>query len=344
MNLRLLGFDQFFLGQLDDYESEINRVARVMAVHRGVIEIHNGESLYKAPLKAVDEVMPTVGDFLLIEGKFTEDVIKVAKIFERKGLLRRKSAGTKLESQAIAANLDTVLLVSSMNEEFNLNRLERYLVAIEDSGATPVIVLSKADLTDESDLFESKISDSFNSIQITRVSSETGEGIQDIEEILSSGVTAAVVGSSGVGKSTLINCLCKNADQKTKAISFFDKGSHTTTSRQVILSDNGALIIDTPGMREFSPIIESGSLGSTFEDIELAMTQCKYRNCSHTTEEGCQILLSIQDGSIDERRWKNFGKLQREQQRLNDKSKTNSKARWKDIHKAMRVIQKDGKN
>ncbi|WP_207912192.1 ribosome small subunit-dependent GTPase A [Pseudobacteriovorax antillogorgiicola] len=328
------------MSQIEDYEQEIDKIARVLAVHKGVLEVHNGEISAQARLPESINMQPTVGDFVLLDGLLDSDSLAVKQVYERKSLLQRMAAGNRSQVQPIAANVDYALIVTSMNDEFNLSRLERYLLAIQESGATPVVVLSKQDLCDNPDDYIEQVERIARGVQIIPISAPKKLGLDKLLSLLSPGATLVAIGSSGVGKSTLVNYICGEDMQKTQAISFFDKGSHTTTSRQMLQAANGSLVIDTPGMREFQPIVQAETISEAFDDIESKMPHCRYRNCSHTVEDGCAILKAIEAGDIDDRRWKNYQKMQREQDRRNQAFKQNSKLRWKKVHLDMRQRKK----
>ena len=332
-----LGLSQFFIGQLTDYENEIDRLGRVVSITKGQVTIDTGSSIRGA--KPDQEAV--VGDFCLFSEHGTDEV-KIDRILERKSLLKRHSH-SKEKAQNICSNVDYIFLVSSMNSEFKLNRVERYLIAIRESGAEPVIILTKKDLCEDPDKFISELKELGGDLPVLMMNALQRDGIDQMQPYLGAGNTVALVGSSGVGKTTLINAL-KNGgeDGDTQGISFGDRGRHTTTSRELLKLESGALIIDTPGMREFAPVINE-SIAEVFDDIENLAGQCRYRDCSHTSEPGCQVLKAVSEGHVSQRRFDNYHKLMRHQQRLeNPQFREDERKYWKQITKEYRRMKKDG--
>jgi len=259
---------------------------------------------------------PAVGDWVMID-RSSEDSgsAVIHHVLRRKSMLARQSAGTVVSGQIIAANMDVVFICMSLNEDFNLRRMERYLTLVWDSMATPIIVLTKSDLCDD---LQQKLDETATvsiGVEIIVCSSENGSGLDEISAHIEYGKTIAFIGSSGVGKSTLINCLAGQDVMKTKATRQDDKGRHATTHRQLILLprgdiSKGGIVIDTPGMRELQ--MRGGNLSKTFEDIEDISQRCKFRDCSHDTEVGCAIREAIKNGVLSEERFESYQKLQRE--------------------------------
>lgn len=254
---------------------------------------------------------PVVGDYVMIDRNTNSNGNAIIhSVLSRKSAFVRKAAGTSNESQIIATNIDTVFICMSLNNDFNLRRLERYLSIAWDSGAIPVIVLTKSDLCQDicSKLIE------VNSIAIgvdVLVTSSIGE--EDYSQILGytkEGQTVAFIGSSGVGKSTLINCLIGEEILKTHGLRKDDKGRHTTTHRELIMLKNGGMVIDTPGMREMG--LESADLSKTFADIDELSEKCKFSNCTHKNEPGCAVQKAVIEGIISTERLQNYEKLKKE--------------------------------
>lgn len=232
-------------------------------------------------------------------------------ILRRKSVLARQAAGAESTGQIIAANIDTIFICMSLNADFNIRRIERYLTIAWDSMATPVIVLTKSDLCDDLPQRLADIASVSMGVAVITCSSENRDGFDEINAFVGQGKTIAFVGSSGVGKSTLINRLMGQDVLATRAIREDDaKGRHTTTHRQLLLLPNGGIVIDTPGMRELQ--IYTGNLSKTFEDIEEIAALCKFGDCSHGTEPGCAIRDAIENGTLSEKRFESYQKLQRE--------------------------------
>lgn len=316
-NLRKYGLSDRFEQESTLYDGLY--IARVSEQHRELYKVISEQGELSASVSgklaynAEDQMdFPAVGDWVMIdraEGSSGNAVIH--HILRRKSVFTRKAAGSANEQQVIAANIDVVFICMSLNADFNLRRIERYLTIAWDSMATPVIVLTKSDLCEDLPQKMNEISAVSMGADIIACSSENGFGYQAVEAYIGQGKTIAFIGSSGVGKSTLINRLMGRDVLATKTIREDDgKGRHTTTHRQLLLLPSGGIVIDTPGMRELQ--IYTGNLSKTFEDIEELAAGCKYNNCSHGTEPGCMVKKAIEDGSLSEKRFESYLKLQRE--------------------------------
>jgi ribosome biogenesis GTPase len=236
-------------------------------------------------------------------------------LLPRKSILKRKSAGKKVDYQMIASNIDTSFIVQSCDSDFNLRRLERYLVMVTDGHIEPVVLLSKSDLTGREDL-EHKISEiksaSIN-CEVLGFSNKTGFGLNRVRQLLEPGKTYCLLGSSGVGKSTLINHLAGRDVFKTNTVRVKDgKGRHTTARRQLIVLDRGAMLIDTPGMRELGIIGVGTGMNESFSDILKLSAECRFTDCTHTTEAGCSVLNALLNGELSNKRYQSYMKLVRE--------------------------------
>jgi ribosome biogenesis GTPase len=247
----------------------------------------------------------------------------------------------------IAANVDVACIVSSLNLELNPRRIERYLVAAWDSGATPVVVLTKADLCDDVDAAVNAVRDVVSGAPIEVVSSVSGIGIESLRKWLAPRRTVVLMGSSGVGKSTLVNTLAGAELLATQDIrDADDKGRHTTTHREIFRLPDGSLLLDTPGMRELGLVEADEGLGETFEDVAALAGRCRFRDCRHDAEPGCAIRAAVEAGELPEERWASYEKLQKEtayeERRRDLGAELAQKRRWKQVHKDLRKMPKKG--
>ncbi|MGL6166870.1 MAG: ribosome small subunit-dependent GTPase A [Fusobacteriaceae bacterium] len=292
------------------------KLARVIAQYKGLYKIITkcdeklAEVSGKFRYEATESIgFPAVGDYVMVSFDENDSKSIIHKILTRKTIFSRTAVGTSDQVQIIATNIDIVFICMSLNENYNLNRLERYLSITWDSGAVPVIVLTKSDLS--KNLFkciqEVEEISAFSDIIVTTFKESN---IDKFKKYLKKDITTAFIGSSGVGKSTLINEILGEIRLETKEISKGDKGKHTTTGREMFVSPFGGVIIDTPGMREIG--IQSADISKYFLEMEDLVNQCKFTNCSHTDEPGCAVKKALFDGLIDERRIENYFKLKRE--------------------------------
>ncbi|MGH4125026.1 MAG: ribosome small subunit-dependent GTPase A [Clostridium sp.] len=259
------------------------------------------------------EEFPTVGDFVLASLRTSEMRATIHKVLPRKSKFSRKVAGVNTRQQIVASNIDTIFLVNSLNKDFNARRIERYLIMAWESGATPVILLSKADLCEDLEEKLSQTEKVASGVPIHIISAVDNRGMDDLNHYLKPGKTIALLGSSGVGKSTLLNYLAREVIQETKEVrAYDDRGRHTSTSREMFILDSGAIMIDTPGMRELQLWGGTEGISEAFEDIEGLRTQCRFSDCMHKKEPGCAIKQAIEDGIIDEKRFKSYIALQKE--------------------------------
>ena len=286
------------------------------------------------------EDYPAVGDWVVIvpreEGKGT-----IIKLLPRFSKFSRKEAGHNTEEQIVAANVDTVFLVNALNEDLNLRRLERYLTLTWESGANPVILLTKADLCMNIEEKKAMVERVAFGVPVIVLSIVTHLGFDELHSHLVSGKTIALLGSSGVGKSTLTNYLVGYNKQEVQEIRSSDaKGRHTTTHRELILLPNHAILIDTPGMRELQLWNSQNGIHSSFADIERLALNCKFRNCTHKKEEGCAVNLALITGDLEAERLSSYNKLLRElaylDRKQNKKAKVEEKKKWKMINKQMK--------
>jgi ribosome biogenesis GTPase / thiamine phosphate phosphatase len=287
----------------------------ITAVHRERYEVKvNGEDLYARLKKGVyysdkKEEFPTVGDNVILEYNSLGDSL-IVKTLIRKSKFSRKDPDVGRGEQTIAANFDYVFIMMSLNFDFNLKRLERYLTASWQSGGMPVIVLTKTDIADEVESKIELVRQIANGATICPVSSITGEGMEQLKKYLEPDKTIVFLGSSGVGKSTFTNCLLENDIMEIGEIREADsKGHHTTTHRQLFVLRNGAKIIDTPGMRELGMWIVDDGMEYSFSDVNDLIMNCKFSDCTHTSEPGCAVRDALKNGILAEGRWANYLKL-----------------------------------
>lgn len=313
--------DWGFRGNERDYEGT---VARVIAEHRERYELICPYGKVGARLKTReyykgDEAFPTVGDFVLINYTDGADSL-IVKTLPRETYFSRRDPDRGRGEQAVAANFDYVMILQSQNNDFNPKRLERYLSSAYQSGAVPAVVLTKSDLSDNTDYYVSVSELYAAGAEVISVSAQTGTGLDGLKRYLGKGTTLVFMGSSGVGKSSLVNALAGKEIMTTQGIREDDgKGRHTTTHRQMIMLDCGAMIIDTPGMRELGMWGSSDGVCTTFSDVEGLLCKCKYRNCRHESEPGCAVLSAIESGELSRERWKRYKSLLSESRYSEDK-------------------------
>lgn len=336
-----LGWRPVLQQTLSFEDLEAGYAARVDAVFRDRLHVitERGEKnvLVSGVLNTDDsEHRVTTGDWLWLE----YETDKPLKILERLNVLKRTAAGTDPKTQLIAANIDTVFVVSSCNQDFNLSRLERYLALVMAAHIPAVIVLTKVDLADDIQPYVEQAQAIHRDVPVITVNALEESIAQSFAQWTGIGQTIAFIGSSGVGKSTLTNSLLGHQVQDTGGIREDDaKGRHTTTDRSMHLTPSGAWVLDTPGMRELRLNDDASGVSELFEDVEALMLECRFSNCHHQGDKGCAVELAIEEGRLDERRWRNFQKLQREAEHASQTKVERKKAReqWgKDIAKFAR--------
>lgn len=302
-----LGMRPFFQQQLSLEELESCSLGRVIEQHKSeVILLAGGDALrFKFPPN-FDAVC--VGDWVI----FNED--RLLRVLERQSLFQRKAAGSARERQLIASNIDTVFIVSSLNDDFNLNRIERYLALAKETSVEPVIILTKADLCTEAEDIRQQVQQLDSLLSVHCVNSLAPDEISVLRSYCQRGKTVVFLGSSGVGKSTLVNGLLGNNDMETGNIREQDsKGRHTTTYRAIKWLPEGGLLMDTPGMRELQLSDAKEGIKLTFADIESLANLCRFKDCQHQDEPGCAVTRAVEQGKLSARRLDNFQKLLREE-------------------------------
>ena len=324
--------------------------ARIISVHKGRFGIVSDFGEGFAGLKSKDyyfegEDFPTVGDFVLIDYIDNGDS-RITATLQRRTFFSRRDPDIGRGEQAVAANFDYVFIMQSLNDNFNPKRMERYLTAVRQSGAEPVIVLTKADLTDDYLPYILETSRVAEGVETHIVSSKTGYGMEYLGKYMQKGKTLVFLGSSGVGKSSLVNALAGEEIMDVSGIRESDsRGRHTTTHRELVMLNCGAMVIDTPGMRELGMWDISEGLGKAFSDIEKYAAMCRFRDCRHESEPGCAVRAAIERGELDESRLESYRKLKTEAKYSEDKEGyLRKKEQWaKSVSLTSRKMKKEGK-
>jgi ribosome biogenesis GTPase len=342
-DLTTYGWSEFFELNFKPYAGKGYASGRVALEHKNFFRVYTqqGEVLAEISGKLRHEAanrrdLPAVGDWVVISSRPERDRVMIHAVLPRRTSFARKIAGSRTEEQIVGANIDTVFLVTSLNQDLSLRRIERYLITAWESGANPIIILSKADLCD-------RLSDAVNEAQaiargvpIYAISVITGCGLHDIAQYFKRGQTVALLGSSGVGKSTLINHLIGVDRLKVQTVREHDeRGRHTTTHRELVLLPSGGLVLDTPGMRELQLWDSDESLQVVFDDIEALAARCFFSNCRHHDEPRCLIREALAAGTIDSERYQSYEKLQKElkylARRRDKQSEIAEKKKWKKL-------------
>jgi ribosome biogenesis GTPase len=321
MELNALGFDAWFQAAARDLRQPEHHIARVTAVDRGGCLVRDETAEVPAELAGKlrfsaqsPSDLPCVGDWVVVRYHDAGALAVIHGILPRRTFLRRKYAGRNVDFQMIASNIDLAFIVQSCHYDFNLRRFDRYLVMVNEGQIEPALVLTKTDLVthDELERKITSIRQSGITARILALSNSTGAGLDELRQLLRPGKTYCLLGSSGVGKTTVINRLVGRDAYDTRAVSGTGEGIHTTARRQLIILDQGAMVIDTPGMRELGILASRDALEDGFADIHDRATGCRYANCSHVQEPGCAVLLALERGSLSEDRYRNYLKLRKE--------------------------------
>ena len=351
MALEFLGADQSVFGAFAAHAAQGLVLGRVVQSHRDQYRlILENEEVSAEPsgglwFRAVrPSEMPVVGDWVAARVVGPAQAL-VEAVLPRRTCFSRRAAGRREEEQALAANIDLVFLVCGLDGNFNPRRLERYLTLAVESGALPVVVLNKADLCEDLDWYLAIASAVARDAPVVPASTRDAPGTGALRAFLASGRTVALLGSSGVGKSSLVNALAGEERLRTSEVRAWDsKGRHTTTHRELIALPDGGALIDTPGMRELQLWAGEESVRQTFDEIAAAASQCRFGNCSHGSEPGCAVRAALEDGTIAPERWESFAKLRaeaRRHERMTEPLQAQEYKRWlKSIHKAQRNSEK----
>ena len=347
MNLQLLGFDDWFSEHGATMLQPGQSMARVVTVDRNAYLVRSEGQETIAELSgrfrfAVESRpdLPCVGDWICIQESSPELSI-IHSVLPRKSFLRRKCPGKTVDFQMIAANIDVAFVVQSCHYDFNVRRLDRYLVACSDGGIEPIVILTKTDLmsSDEVDGQILDIRGSGIAVQIVPVSNTTGDGLERFRTLVQPGKTYCFIGSSGVGKSTLINRLMGQKKLDTKAVSVTGEGTHATSRRQLLMQDNGAMLIDTPGMRELGLLGTSDGLEESFSEIHDLSLACRFANCTHTDEPGCAVVDAVENSELSEDRYQSYIKLRKENE-YHDTSYVEKRKKDRDFGRFIKAYKK----
>lgn len=348
--LKSIGYSEWFESRADGQKLAAHAVARVVSVRKDSFTVIKGGDEVFAELSgnllySTDSAseLPTTGDWVYADFYDDDTHAIIYGVFPRKTLLKRKAVGKLVDYQLIAANIDVAFIIQSLNDNFNLRRLERYLVMVNEAGIEPVILLSKCDLMPEDEIsdIKNKVLEVAPTATVMAFSNLNPASIDSIIGSLKSELTYCLLGSSGVGKTTLLNSIVGKDEFETKAVSKIQsKGRHTTTSRQLVRLESGAMVIDTPGMRELGSMSADEGLDETFSEIAALSQQCKFANCSHSNEKGCAILAAINAEELSEERYQNYLKIKKESD-FNQMSYSEKRKKDKDFGKLIKSTLKN---
>ena len=344
-SLDQLGWNARFAAAFEEYAAAGRVPGRVVLEHTHIYRVatETDEHLARVSGRLRHQAtarpdFPGVGDWVAVEPVAGSDA-RIHAVLPRFSKFSRRAAGDVTEEQVVAANIDVVFLVGGLDHDFNPRRLERYLVVAWESGATPVIVLNKADLVDEPERFAEEVRASAPGVDIHAVSAKRPETLEAVRAHLGRGRPAALLGSSGVGKSTIVNRLIGQELLRTRDVRITDsRGRHTSTARQLVILGDGGILIDTPGMRELQLWDAGQSLEDAFPDIESLASSCRFRDCRHTQEPGCAVRAAVTSGEFPEARYESYLKLAAEreyhQRQVDERALLEEKRKWKVITKA----------
>ncbi len=354
MDLKSLGWTGEWSAELQDYGPE--RLVRITARHKGFLAAVSpgGRELRcylpgKLQFKAAAAELPVVGDWCVLESEFVDEsgaaAAVIALVLPRRSKISRLASGHETEEQILAANVDYCFIVTSANREFNIKRLHRYLLITRQGGAEPIIVLSKIDIAQDLPSIEGDLRENFQDLTFIKVSVPANAGLEEIRNYLQTGRTGVFIGSSGVGKSTLVNALLQSNLQRTREIrENDDHGRHTTSAAALLFVPDGGMIIDTPGLREIHVYGDSEDLERTFENVQAFSQDCKFRDCTHNAEPGCGVRAALESGALAREEYENHIKLQKElghsRRQVDQRAAAKEKKRWKQVSTDMRKKRK----
>jgi len=348
MNLSLedYGWSDFFAAEFAPFADEGFEAGRVFLQHNRIYALYTASGETEAETTGRlrynargAEDLPAVGDWVAIRRGSEEGKAKIHEVLPRRSKFSRKSAGSETEEQIVAANVDTVFLVSGLDGDYNPRRVERYLIMAWESNAEPVVLLNKADLIEEAEEKRGEVERIAPGVPVLLLSAKRGEGVEQLLPYIQRGRTVALMGSSGVGKSTIVNRLLGSEVQRTQDVRLSDaRGRHTTTHRELFMLAGGGLVLDTPGMRELQLLVSERGLRETFEEIESVAAQCRFGDCRHEGEPGCAVREALETGALDPSRYQNYRKMQAEMRHaatlVDQRKSQEEKSRVKRIHRA----------
>jgi ribosome biogenesis GTPase / thiamine phosphate phosphatase len=352
LTLEDYGWSDFFAAPFAAYAAEGFEAGRVLLQHNRALVLYTAAG--ETPAETTGrlrfhargaEDLPAVGDWVVIRRAEGEEKAKVHEILPRRSKFSRRAAGSETAEQIVAANVDTVFLVTGLDNDFNPRRVERYLIMAWESGAEPVVVLNKADLIEEAEERRAEIERVAPGVPVLLLSAKRGEGVGQLLPYVGRGRTVALMGSSGVGKSTILNRLLGSEVQRTAEVRISDaRGKHTTTHRELFVLSGGGLVLDTPGMRELQLLVSEKGLRETFEEIEEASAGCRFTDCRHEGEPGCAVRAALDAGRIDAARFASYRKMQAEMRHaatlIDQRKAQEEKSRTKRIHRDLKKIYK----
>ncbi|MCK5520373.1 MAG: ribosome small subunit-dependent GTPase A [Candidatus Marinimicrobia bacterium] len=352
MQLIDLGWNSFFENNFKEYKNQGYSAMRISRGNRNKLIAYNENGKYSCEITGKfrfendrKSKFPTVGDWVIVSLVPNEKKAKILAILPRKSLFSRKVTGVITEEQPVAANIDIIFIITGLDLNYNLRRIERYLSLAWESGAQPVLLLNKSDLCPEAEERKREVESIAAGVDVYTLNAYNQKDLDKLNKYIKKEQTLAFLGSSGVGKSTIINSLLGTDYLKTNEVNEFgSRGRHTTSFSELIFLPNGGMVIDTPGMREIQVWGEETAMKQVFEDIDELSANCRFKDCSHEKEPGCAVQEAITNGSLEKKRFDNYLKLKNEfayiQDRKTMKANAIEKSRWKDISKYTKKIKK----